>query len=199
MIAVDQKHPFWMHSPEGPCANAIMCPRVNLDLLHIVLFACTLPCVLFTLREMRGAPLPPACLGVPPLLAITCTLLLLVAIGDTQPPWTFGAALVSGLAVGWARGSTMQLQVDSMSAHVRLPWARGSFLVALGLVAAVSVEIGGTFAGIAGTPLRLLAADIAAAGSGVLTGRMIAIAIRWHGAHLPAAHREHATEITNRR
>ena len=140
------------------------------NLPHIVLLACALPCVLFTLGELRHLPLSLARLSMPPLLAVTSALLfLLLAVGIARPPWTFGAALASGLAVGSVRGLTLQLQVDPVLARVRLPWARGSFLVALGLVAAVLVEIGGAFAGTAATPLRLVAADIAAAGSGVLT------------------------------
>jgi hypothetical protein len=68
-----------------------------------------------------------------------------------------------------------------MFARVRLPRARGSFLVALALVGAVLLEIGGALAGASGTPFRLVAPEIAAACAGMLTGRAVAIAMRWRG------------------
>ena len=68
-----------------------------------------------------------------------------------------------------------------MFARVRLPRARGSFLVALALVGAVLLEIGGALAGTSGTPFRLVAPEIAAACAGMLTGRAVAIAMRWRG------------------
>jgi len=72
---------------------------------------------------------------------------------------------------------------------VRLPRARDSFLVALALVAAVLLEIGGAFAGPSGLPFRLVAPDIAAACAGMLTGRAMAIAVRWWGAPHVDLHR----------
>jgi hypothetical protein len=167
---------------------------VNPYLLHIVLLGCALPCVFCTLGEMRKLPLSPARLAVPPLLAIICAVLLL-AVGNGPPPWTFGIALASGLAVGAVRGFTLQLQFDPMFARVHLPWARGSFLVAVGLVGAVVIGIGGAVTVAAGMPFLAMAADIAAACAGILTGRLIVIAIRWRGARPRLSTRASGGEI----
>ncbi len=94
----------------------------------------------------------------------------------------FAAALAAGLAVGMRLGLVLQLQVDHMFDKVRLPRARGSFLLALALMAAVMLEIGGSLAGPTGLPFRLIAPEIAALCAGMLTGRAIAIAMRWRGA-----------------
>jgi hypothetical protein len=45
----------------------------------------------------------------------------------------------------------------------------------------VLLEIGGALAGTSGTPFRLVAPEIAAACAGMLTGRAVAIAMRWRG------------------
>ena len=125
------------------------------NLLHLVLLVCALPCARYTLSEMRHRPLPRGRLAAPALLAMACALVfLLFHLGSQRPPWIFAAALAGGLAIGALRGFTLQLQVDHMFDKVRLPRARGSFLVALGLVAAVLLEIGGSFAGPDGLPFR---------------------------------------------
>ena len=125
------------------------------NLLHLVLLVCALPCARYALSEMRHRPLPRGRLAAPALLAMACALVfLLFHLGSQRPPWVFAAALAGGLAIGALRGFTLQLQVDHMFDKVRLPRARGSFLVALGLVAAVLLEIGGSFAGPAGLPFR---------------------------------------------
>ena len=153
------------------------------NVLHLVLLACALPCARYTLSEMRHRPLPRGRLAAPPLLAMACALVfLLFHLGAQQPPWIFAAALAAGLAIGLLRGFTLQLQVDHMFDKIRLPRARGSFLVALALVAAVILEIGGSLAGPNGLPFRLIAPEIAAACAGMLTGRAMAIAMRWRGA-----------------
>ena len=160
------------------------------NLLHLVLLACALPCARYTLSEMRHRPLPRGRLAAPALLAVACALVfLLFHLGSHRPPWLFAAALAAGLAIGALRGFTLQLQVDHMFDKVRLPRARGSFLVALGLVAAVMLEIGGSFAGPNGLPFRLIAPESAAACAGMLTGRAMAIAMRWRGAPHVDLHR----------
>jgi 4-hydroxybenzoate polyprenyltransferase len=160
------------------------------NLLHLVLLACALPCARYTLSEMRHRPLPRGRLAAPALLAVGCALVfLLFHLGSQRPPWMFAAALVAGLAIGMLRGFTLQLQVDHMFDKVRLPRARGSFLVALALVAAVLLEIGGAVAGQAGMPFRMIAPEIAAACAGMLTGRALAIALRWRGAPHVDLHR----------
>jgi hypothetical protein len=139
---------------------------------------------------MRHRPLPRGRLAAPALLAMACTLMfLLFQLGSQRPPWTFLVALAAGLAIGAARGFTLQLQVDHMFDKVRLPRARGSFVVALVLVAAVLLEIGGAFAGPTGQPFRLIAPEIVAACAGILAGRVMAIAIRWRGAPHVDLHR----------
>lgn len=163
---------------------------VGPNVLHLVLLGCALPCARYTLSEMRHRPLPRGRLAAPALLAMACALMfLLFQLGSQWPPWTFLVALAAGLAIGAARGFTLQLQVDHMFDKVRLPRARGSFLVALVLVAAVLLEIGGAFAGASGQPFRLIAPEIVAACAGILTGRVMAIAIRWRGAPHVDLHR----------
>ena len=158
--------------------------------MHIVLLVCALPCVRYTLSEMRHRPLPRWRLTAPALLAVACAMVfLLFHLGAQRPLWIFVAALGGGLAVGALRGFTLQLQVDHMFDKVRLPRARGSFLVALGLVTAVLLEIGGALAGPAGVPFRLVAPEIAAACAGMLTGRALAIAMRWRAAPHVDLHR----------
>ncbi|GEP57776.1 hypothetical protein RSO01_49420 [Reyranella soli] len=163
---------------------------VGPNVLRLALLACALPCARYTLSEMRHRPLPRGRLAAPALLAMACALVfLLFQLGSQRPPWIFLAALAGGLAIGALRGFTLQLQVDHMFDKVRLPRARGSFLVALALVAAVLLEIGGAFAGPNGLPFRLIAPDIAAACAGMLTGRAMAIAMRWRGAPHVDLHR----------
>ena len=160
------------------------------NVLHLVLLVFALPCARFTLSEMRHRPLPRGRLAAPALLAMGCALVFLfIYLGSQRPPWVFAAALAAGLAIGALRGFTLQLQVDHMFDKIRLPRARGSFLVALGLVAAVLLEIGGSFAGPNGMPFRLIAPEIAAACAGMLTGRAVAIAMRWRGAPHVDLHR----------
>lgn len=163
---------------------------VGPNLLHLVLLACALPCARYTLSEMRHRPLPRGRLAAPALLAMVCALVfLLFHLGSQRPPWIFAAALAAGLTIGALRGFTLQLEVDHTFDKVRLPRAHGSFLVALTLVAAVLLEIGGSFAGPNGLPFRLIAPEIAAACAGILSGRALAIAMRWRGAPHVDLHR----------
>lgn len=139
---------------------------------------------------MRHRPLPRRRLAAPPLLAIACALVfLLFHLGSQRPPWIFAAAFAAGLAVGALRGFTLQLQVDHMFDKIRLPRARGSFLIALALLGAVLLEIGGALAGPAGLAVRLVAPEIAAVCAGMLTGRAMAVAMRWRGAQHVDLHR----------
>jgi hypothetical protein len=152
------------------------------NLLHIVLLGFAVMCAYFTLGEMNHRSLRRPRLFAPVLFAAACALVfLLFHLGAKQPQWVFGAVFVGGLVIGTVRGFTLPLQIDHMFARVRLPRARGSFLVALALVGAVLLEIGGAFAGASGTPFRLVAPEIAAGCAGMLTGRAVAIAMRWRG------------------
>jgi hypothetical protein len=174
----------------SPAANCRTGVTAGPNLLHLVLLACALPCARYTLSEMRHRPLPRGRLAAPALLSMACaSIFLLLHLGMHRPPWSFAAALVVGLTIGVLRGLTMQLQIDHMFDKVRLPRARGSFLVALGLVVAVLLEIGGALAGLKAHPLRVFAPEIAAACAGMLTGRALAIAMRWRGAPHVDLHR----------
>lgn len=155
--------------------------NVGPSLFHLVLLAGAICCFALTLREVRHRPLTSWRLVAPVLAAAACALVFfLLKVGTGQPPWTFGAALAAGLAVGAARGFTLKLQADHVSGMIRLPSARGSLLVAFFMVGAVLIEMGGAFAGVAGTDFRLVAPDVAALCAGILAGRVMAIAIRWH-------------------
>lgn len=153
------------------------------NLLHVVLLIFALACARFTLSELRHRSLTRSRLIAPAGLALVCALVFLFfQAGAQRPPWLLGAALIGGLALGVVRGFTMRLEVDHMYERARLPRARGSFMVALALVLAVLIEIGGAFVGPAALPFRLAAPEIAAACAGVLTGRVFAIIVRWRGA-----------------
>ena len=107
------------------------------NLLHIVLLGFAVTCAYFTLGEMNHRSLRRPRLFAPVLFAAACALVfLLFHLGAKQPQWVFGAVLVGGLVIGTVRGFTLPLQIDHMFARVRLPRARGSFLVALALVGA---------------------------------------------------------------
>lgn len=152
------------------------------NLLHLVLLGSAGTCTYFTLNEMNHRSLQRRRLFAPVGFAAACALVLLVLqLSAMWSPWVSGAVLGGGLAIGLLRGFTLPLQVDHMFGRVRLPRARGSFLVALALVAAVLLEIGGAYAGPSGMTLRLLALQIAIACTGMLAGRAVAIAIRWRG------------------
>src|SRR4030095_1468753 len=160
------------------------------NVLHLVLLVFALPCARYTLSEMRHRPLPRGRLAAPALLAVGCALVFLfIHLGSQRPAWMFVAALAAGLAIGALRGFTLQLQVDHMFDKVPRPRALGSFLVALGLVAAVLLEIGGSFAGPNGLPFRLIAPEIAAACAGMLAGPAGGMARRWRRAPHVALHR----------
>jgi hypothetical protein len=172
------------------CARQIVSVNFGPNLLHLVLLACALPCARYTLSETRHRPLPRWRLTAPALLAMPCALVFLFFhVAAQQPPWIFVAALAGGLAVGILRGITLELQVDHMFDKVRLPRARGSFLVALALLGAVLLEIGGALVGPSAAFLRLAAPEIAAACAGMLAGRAMAIAMRWRRAPHVDLHR----------
>jgi hypothetical protein len=153
------------------------------NVLHVLLLALALACARFTLSELRHRSLTRSRLMAPAGLALACALVFLFfQVGSHRTPWMLAAALLGGLGLGALRGFTMRLEVDHMYERARLPRARGSFLVALALVLAVLIEIGGAFVGPAALPFRLAAPEIVAACAGILTGRLFAIILRWKGA-----------------
>lgn len=153
---------------------------VGPNVLHIVLLGLAVPCVVYTLGEMRHWSLSRTRLAMPPLLAVACALVfLLIHLGSRQPAWMFGLSVLAGLAVGALRGFTVQLEVDHMFERIRLPRARGSFLIALVLLGAVLLEGGGALVGSRAELLRHVAPELAAVCAALLTGRAAAIAVRW--------------------
>lgn len=154
---------------------------VGFNILHLVLLGCSLPCLRFTLNEARRRPLPRGRLAVPVLFALACALVfLLFHLGDRDPAWTFFAAMGAGLLLGAAHGLTMPLEVDHLFDIVRLPRTHGSLVVALCLIAAVLIEMGGALLGPMAAPLREFVPEVAALCAGILAGRACAIALRWH-------------------
>ncbi len=153
------------------------------NLLHLALIALALPCVRFTLNEARHRALPRLRLYAPPLLAVACAVVFLgIDLGAKAPLWRVGLLAVAGFAMGAIRGFTLRLEVDHDFQKVRLPRARGSFMIALALLGAVLLEVGGAFAGEPATALRQLASEIAVACAAMLTGRALAIRVRWNRA-----------------
>lgn len=154
--------------------------NVGPNFLHLVLLVGAAACVALTLRELGQRPMSLQRAAAPAFVAGACALVFfLLKVANGHPAWTFGAALAAGFAGGVVRGFTLKLQIDHMYAVVRLPRARGSMLVALFLLGAVLLDIGGAITGVAGSPFRLVAPDVAAACSGILAGRMLPIAMRW--------------------
>ena len=163
---------------------------VGFNILHVAVLGGALLCAHGTLREMEHRPLTPGRLAAPVLLAFGCTLVfLLFHLGAHKPAWTFLAALGMGLVVGTMRGLSLALEVDHMFGRARLPRARGSFLVACGLIAIVLAEIAGALVGEAADPLRAILPELAAFCAGVLAGRAGGIAVRWRRAPHVDLHR----------
>jgi hypothetical protein len=157
----------------------------NLNLLHLLLALATWGCVRFALREIGGRSMSPRRLAILPLLALAMTFaFFLFYLSLHRPLWVFFLVLLLGIAIGAARGITMQLRFDHMyhlvrpSRHLVLLW------VTCGMGAAVVLEaLGAMIGGSVGPWLRLLAALLAALCSGALAGRAVAVAIRL--AHVP--------------
>lgn len=102
------------------------------NLLHLVLVACAIACLYFTRGEVRHRPLTRARLWAPPMFSLGVALaFLLIHLVTRQSVWTFAAAGLGGVVVGSVRGVTLQIEVDQMLDKVRLPRARGSFVLAL--------------------------------------------------------------------
>lgn len=119
-------------------------------------------------------------LWAPPLSSVgVAAAFLLIHLGTRQSAWTFAAAGFVGLAVGLVRGLTLKIEVDHMFDKVRLPRARGSFVLALVLLGAVALEVIGAFMGPVHVLYREFAPEIAAFCAGVFTFRAMAIRIRW--------------------
>ena len=153
---------------------------LGLNLLHPVLLACAITCLLFTRGEVRHRPLTLARLWTPPLSSLGVAFVFLVIhLGTRQPAWTFGAAGFTGAIVGLVRGLTLNIEVDHMFDKVRLPRARFSFVLALLLLGAVVLEITGAFSGPVHLVYREFAPELAAFSAGVLTVRAIVIRVRW--------------------
>ncbi len=153
------------------------------NLLHVLLLIFALACARFTLSELRHRSLTRTRLCAPAVLALACALVFLFfQVGAQRSPLLLAAALIGGLGLGALRGATMRLEVDHMYERTRLPRARGSFMVALVLVLAVLMEIAGAFIGPPVLAFRMAAPEIAAACTGILTGRALAIILRWKGA-----------------
>jgi hypothetical protein len=159
--------------------RSVIAPNV----LHALLLVLALACARFTLSELRHRSLTRTRIIAPAGLALLCAcIFLFFQIGAQRPAWLLAVALVGGLALGAVRGATMRLEVDHMYERARLPRARGSFMVSLALVLAVLAEIVGAFVGSAALPFRLAAPDVVAACAGILTGRALAITVRWRNA-----------------
>jgi len=154
------------------------------NLLHIVLLACAVACLHFTRGEVRHRPLTRARLWAPPLLSLAvAAVFLVIHLGTRQPAWTFAGAGLGGLVVGLARGFTLKIEVDQMFDKVRLPRARGAFVLAILLLAAVALEIVGAFSGPVHLLYREFAPEISAFCAGVFVARAVAIVLRWR--HVP--------------
>ena len=150
------------------------------NLLHLALLACALACLHFTRSEVGHRPLTLARLWAPPLLSLAVAVaFLLIHLGTRQSAWTFAMAGLAGAAVGLVRGLTLQIAVDQMFDKVRLPRARGSFVLALVLLGAVALEIVGAFNGPVHALYREFAPEGAAFCAGVFVARAVAIRLRW--------------------
>jgi hypothetical protein len=118
------------------------------NLLHALLLACSITCLLFTRGEVRHRPLIMARLWAPPLSSLgVAAAFPLIHLGTRQSAWTFAAAGMAGVALGFFWGLTSRIEVDHMLDKVRLPRSRGSFVLGIMLLGAVVLELVRAFRG----------------------------------------------------
>lgn len=151
----------------------------KLNLLHAVVLPSALACLYFAVWESRRRTLRLRRLFWSPWLSLLAALLLVfMEARMKQPVWPFWAALGGGLIVGGARSLVMKLEVDKYWLVVRPAGGRTIIWVATLMVTAAIVDIAGAAIGPEGNTWRYYATMAAAACSGLLFGRALAMAVR---------------------
>ncbi len=151
----------------------------KLNLLHAVVLPSALACLYFALWESRRRTIRLRRLFWSPWLALLAALLLVfMEARMKQAVWPFWAALGASLVVGSVRGLTMKLEVDKYWLVVRPAGRRTVIWVAVLMVTAAFVDIAGAAIGPEGNIWRYYATLVAAACSGLLFGRALAMAGR---------------------
>jgi hypothetical protein len=156
---------------------------LGLNLLHLLLVLAALFSVRLALREIAGRAMSPSRLAALPLMAFAMTFaFFLFFLSLHQPLWLFPGALLLGIALGAARGLTMELRYDHMWRLVRPSRHKVLLWVTLALGGAVVLEMAGSVigvrAGFLGPLVRLLAALLAALCTGALAAHALTVAIR---------------------
>lgn len=158
----------------------------KLNILHILLVLGAVGCAYLALREVRRQYVSVWRLFVPPLLSCAVAFgLVLIQLAADKPTWQFGVALLGGLALGIARGLTMQVQIDAYRPRFQARPATKRVLlwVSLVLVLCVAVDITGAVQSPRLDSVRHVAALIATICAGTLAGRAGAVTARLHHAH----------------
>jgi hypothetical protein len=118
-------------------------------------------CLPLGAREGRSRPLRLWRLFRLPVLAACITIILLALGSASHPPLlilatTFGA----GLLIGVSRGLTMTLQFDRVWSLISLPRTMDTLCVAILLILAAGMSMGGALVGSGGAPCGLVAIAI---------------------------------------
>lgn len=158
----------------------------KLNILHILLVLGAAGCAYLALREVRRQYVSVWRLFVPPLLGCGVAFgLVLIQLAADKPAWQFGVALLAGLALGIARGLTMQVQIDAYRPRFQARPATKRVLlwVSLVLVLSVALDILGALQSPRLDFMRYVAAVLATVCAGTLVGRASAVTARLRYAH----------------
>lgn len=154
----------------------------HLTLVHLFLAVGAGGCIYLALREVRRRYISQWRLFAPAALALFVAFIMVLLQIARHPPWIFGATLGVGLAVGVARGLTIQIEHDMYRPRVNISYTAKLLLlwVAFAVGAAAGVEIVGTFTGASLEAGRYWATLVATMCAGAMLGRAFALTIRLH-------------------
>ena len=151
----------------------------NLNLLHLVALLGAVGCLLLAIPEAGGRSMRASRMFATPTVALlTALVLLFIAFPEPWAREVWAGALVVGLVVGAARGSTMAILVDQVWTRVRLPNGWHTVWIAIALLIGVALEV--LFAVVAkfAPSYHVIPGAVVALCAGMLAGRAVAVAIR---------------------
>jgi hypothetical protein len=158
----------------------------KLNILHALLAFGAAACLYLALREVRRPYVSIWRLFVPPVLGCAVAFgLVLIQLAADRPPWQFAIALSAGLAVGAARGFTMQVQIDAYRPRFQARPATKRVLlwVSLALALCVALDAVGAIQSPHLVFVRYVAALLATFCAGTLVGRATAVTARLRYVH----------------
>ena len=156
-----------------------MTPKLTL-LVSMLVIAAALGCLFLTVREARGRSVSRSQLFTLAVLATLVALILLLREHATnQASLLWAGALVVGLFGGVLRGSKMRMRVDHMWNIIRLRRNTEGLCVASALVLAAGLAIVAPMIADPSTPYREAVIAAAALCAGLLSGRALAVTLRF--------------------